>query len=161
MSLAQMEQRMIEGPQKILEKGLPWTRSLTIEIVTVIGKVTLDNYKLDFSKMSVANPQQGFATISPQINESVEGVLYKLSDTHVEILDFYEGIRTEHYMKNSVEVRDEENQSYSAIAYVAHPSKIDENRLPSEIYKQTLLKGASEFNLSAKTIEKLNNWKVV
>lgn len=163
MSLVQLQQRMGDGPNIIIDKSktdqrLNWEGETVLEDVTTIGKAVLDNYKLTFNKVSNIDLKSAYANVSPAINERVEGVLYKLSDKHFKVLDYYEGVHSESYMRSLVKVRDVNNQVYDAVIYVAYPNKTSENCYPSESYLVKVLIGANEFNLS-ETTKKLKNWK--
>jgi gamma-glutamylcyclotransferase (GGCT)/AIG2-like uncharacterized protein YtfP len=153
-----MRQRMEEGPKKMQEKGL-WEGPLVLDQIVPVGRGVLEGYKLSFSKINTASETEGFATISPDAKNRVEGVIYKLNDKHLKVLDFYEGINTGHYYRTIVKVKTSEGTVLDAYVYIAEPEKVDPNRRPSREYLQFLIDGAKEFHLSPETFRELKKWR--
>lgn len=160
MNSEQMEKRMVEGPIKLKEFSRWPFESLVIdEKITYLGKGILKGYELNFHKMKTTSNKEGFASLSPNEDSQVEGVIYKVKEIHLYVLDFYEGVKTDHYTKEKVNVEVCATQeSHPSAVYIAHPSKIDKERKPSKDYLSGLIKGAREFNLSPETIQKLEKW---
>jgi gamma-glutamylcyclotransferase (GGCT)/AIG2-like uncharacterized protein YtfP len=149
---------MEEGPKKMQEKGL-WEGPLGLDKIVPIGRGVLYGYQRTFSKINSASETEGYATISPAANAQVEGVIYKLNDQHLKVLDFYEVVNTVQYYRTIIKVKNSKGIILDAFVYIAEPGKVDLNRRPSKKYLQLLLEGAEEFQLSPETIRKLKEWR--
>ena len=166
MDSAQMESRQKEGPQKLISIGQwPTEWKKRISSAVLIGRATLKDYKFNFNKQSAANSSVHFASVSPSLNSSTEGVLYKLDKKFIKVLDMYEGIESNHYnrelLKVSTSSQSKTTQTFLAFVYIAHPSKtIPESQqgTPSTEYRSKLIRGAIQAGLSNQTIEALSNW---
>lgn len=130
-----------------------------------IGKAVLNDYALNFSKISRQNPQAQFASILPDSNSSVEGVVYQLDNKFIKILDYYEGIELDQYTRELVTVALKIDESADillpALVYIAHPdASLSPGTIgtPSKTYLDTLIRGAVKFGLSQETINKLQTW---
>lgn len=163
MSLKQMDERFAEGPAKLKNLGRWSLDSLELEKVSSLGKGIVRGYELNFHKKKMASEVfEGFATISPKLNAQVEGVVYQLGKLHLDVLDFYEGVKNLHYTPEKVSVEiSSTNEILEAVAYIAHPTKVDERCKPSRSYLDKLISGATEFQLSADAIQKLTAWETI
>ena len=82
----------------------------------VMGKVTLNDYKLAFRG-------HGFATVLPSPGDAVQGVLWRLTPEDERRLDFYEGY-PRHYEKETVTVYATDGTSQEVMVYtMAAPLK--------------------------------------
>ncbi len=160
MSSEQMEQRFIEGPAKLKELNRWPLETLTVEKISYLGKGIVRNYELNFHKKRMQSTNfEGFANISPKENSQVDGVVYGLKETHLHVLDYYEGVKIEHYTRETATVEiNSTKESRQAVVYIAHPTKIDERCKPSKVYMEKLIKGAREFQLNAEFIQRLEQW---
>ena len=100
-----------------------------------LGKALLPGYRLEF---------KSFATIVPSPKESVEGVLWTITDTDESDLDLLEGY-PEFYDKKTVSV-EHDNQSYIAMTYIMGPR--EKGYAPSDGYYNMVSEGYQTFGLS-------------
>ena len=100
-----------------------------------LGKAVLPGYRLEF---------KSFATIVPDPNESVEGVLWTITELDESALDMLEGY-PEFYDKKTVLV-DHDNQSYIAMTYIMGPR--EQGYAPSDGYYSMVSEGYQTFGLS-------------
>lgn len=159
----QMEDRMHKaGPKRMVDEKI-WEKEIQLEKIINLGRVILDNYKLSFAAKSRNHPGGGCGTISPMPDACVEGVLYELTDKHLEIMDLYENVNATNplYYRTTVKVRDQQGKIYTAVVYIATEDDLDETRRPTENYLLRFLWGAGENKLSLKYIKELANTEVV
>ena len=100
-----------------------------------IGRAILPGYRLEF---------KSFATIVPNPKESVEGVLWAITDSDESALDILEGY-PEFYDKKTVSV-EHDNQSYIAMTYIMGPR--EQGHAPSDGYYSMVSEGYQSFGLS-------------
>ena len=100
-----------------------------------LGKAMLPGYRLEF---------KSFATIVPSPKESVEGVLWTITDTDESALDMLEGY-PEFYDKKTLSV-EHDNQSYIAMTYIMGPR--EQGYAPSDGYYSMVSEGYQSFGLS-------------
>ena len=100
-----------------------------------MGKAILPGYRFEF---------KSFATIVPSPNETVEGVLWTITDTDESALDMLEGY-PEFYDKKTVSV-EYDNQSYIAMTYIMGPR--EQGHAPSDGYYSMVSEGYQSFGLS-------------
>jgi len=117
-----------------------------------IGRARLPNYELAFVWDS-PGWGGGVATVIPSSSLEVWGVLWDLTDEHVEALDRYEGVAVGAYVKERVDV-EAESGLVNALIYVATD---DREKVPSQRYLDVLLRGAGAFSLPADYVEKLRS----
>jgi len=98
----------------------------------VVGPVVLEGYELLFRR-------GGFATIAPNENENVTGLLWSITPECERSLDRYEGY-PRFYDKRMVTVRDTEGRSLSVMAYIMD-ERFREPMLPSDSYYNGILEG--------------------
>jgi len=104
-----------------------------------LGKAILPGYRLEF---------KSFATIVPSPKETVEGVLWTITDTDEAALDVLEGY-PEFYDKKSVSV-EHNNQSYIAMTYIMGPR--EQGHAPSSGYYSMVSEGYQAFGLSQRQL---------
>jgi gamma-glutamylcyclotransferase (GGCT)/AIG2-like uncharacterized protein YtfP len=104
-----------------------------------LGKAILSGYRLEF---------KSFATIVPSPKESVEGVLWTITDTDESALDVLEGY-PEFYDKKTVSV-EHVSQSYIAMTYIMGPR--EQGYAPSDGYYSMVSEGYQTFGLSQKQL---------
>ena len=100
-----------------------------------MGRAILPGYRLEF---------KSFATIVPSPKESVEGVLWTITDSDESALDMLEGY-PEFYDKKTVSV-EHDNQSYIAMTYIMGPR--EQGYAPSDGYYSMVSEGYQTFGLS-------------
>ena len=100
-----------------------------------LGRAVLLGYRLEF---------KSFATIVPSPKETVEGVLWTITDSDESALDMLEGY-PEFYDKKTVSV-EHDNQSYIAMTYIMGPR--EQGHAPSDGYYSMVSEGYQSFGLS-------------
>lgn len=98
----------------------------------------LQDYELRFNKMA---QDYGWcaANIVPASGRKVEGAVYKVTERELLILDGYEGVATEQYERQVLQVLDLQGCSWEVIAYVALNTGPDQP--PTREYLDHLLAG--------------------
>jgi gamma-glutamylcyclotransferase (GGCT)/AIG2-like uncharacterized protein YtfP len=100
-----------------------------------VGRAVLPGYRLEF---------KSFATIVPSSKESVDGVLWTITDSDESALDILEGY-PEFYDKKTVSV-EHDGQSYIAMTYIMGPR--EQGHAPSDGYYSMVSEGYQTFGLS-------------
>jgi gamma-glutamylcyclotransferase (GGCT)/AIG2-like uncharacterized protein YtfP len=100
-----------------------------------MGRAVLPGYRLEF---------KSFATIVPNPKESVEGVLWTITESDESALDMLEGY-PEFYDKKTVSV-EHNDQSYIAMTYIMGPR--EQGYAPSDGYYSMVSEGYQSFGLS-------------
>ena len=100
-----------------------------------LGKAVLPGYRLEF---------KSFATIVPSPKETVEGVLWTITETDESALDILEGY-PEFYDKKTVSV-EHNGQSYIAMTYIM--GSREQGYAPSNSYYSMVSEGYQTFGLS-------------
>jgi gamma-glutamylcyclotransferase (GGCT)/AIG2-like uncharacterized protein YtfP len=100
-----------------------------------LGRALLPGYRLEF---------KSFATIVPSSKESVDGVLWTITDSDESALDILEGY-PEFYDKKTVSV-EHDGQSYIAMTYIMGPR--EQGYAPSDGYYSMVSEGYQAFGLS-------------
>ena len=99
-----------------------------------LGKAVLPGYRFEF---------KSFATIVPSPGNSVEGVLWTITDADEMALDMLEGY-PEFYDKKHVKV--EQGIDYIAMTYIMNPR--EKGYAPSDGYYRMVSEGYQSFGLS-------------
>jgi len=107
----------------------------------------LENYKILFNKSSKNNNHLGFASVIESNNSVVEGVLYELNDSDINIIDKFEGARTKikHYFRKNIKVICN-NEKVDAVVYIANPVMVKNNIKPDKKYLNYILEGKDVFS---------------
>ena len=100
-----------------------------------LGRAVLPGYRFEF---------KSFATIVPSSKESVEGVLWTITNSDEAALDLLEGY-PEFYDKKTVSV-EHKDQPYIAMTYIMDPR--EKNYGPSDSYYSMVSEGYQQFGLS-------------
>jgi len=103
------------------------------------GKAILSGYRFEF---------KNYATIVPSPKESVEGVLWTITETDELALDMLEGY-PEFYDKKTVSV-DHKGQPYIAMTYIMGPR--EQGYPPSNSYYNMVSQGYQTFGLSQRQL---------
>jgi gamma-glutamylcyclotransferase (GGCT)/AIG2-like uncharacterized protein YtfP len=107
---------------------------------TKIQRGILKDWKLVFNKINSRLKDAGFANIVPENNSFVEGAIYEVNETTLDVLDRYEGSPRE-YHKKIIPVETSNNKSLNCIVYIANHSKTNNSLKPEKNYLEHLLKG--------------------
>lgn len=106
-------------------------------LVDDLGVGVLDQYKIKFNKQS--KDESGKANIVPDENLQVIGVVYRMSEKQIKILDKYEM----GYDRVTLNVK-LDNNLVNVEAYIAQQGKVDNDLLPTKEYLEKLIHGAEE-----------------
>ncbi len=107
-----------------------------------LGRASLPGYQFYFFRSGAAN-------IKKDLNQQVEGVLYRINENCLKSLDRAEGYPTL-YQRQEVEV-DYGDKKINAEVYIIQEE--DTTGLPSDRYYQIVLEGANSHNLPAEYVE--------
>jgi cation transport regulator ChaC len=110
----------------------------------------LQGYRLVFNKVSQAD-NSGKANIEPMQGESVEGVIYTITQVDLDRLDKGEG----GYGRVMMSVGMSDGTVVDAWVYVARKTSPDPNLRPLVWYKRLLIEGAKEHGLSEQYFQAL------
>ena len=100
----------------------------------------LNNYILKFNKKS-SKGDWSFANIEESEGDAVEGIIFGLSELHLEKLDKFEGAPV-HYRREKINVISGGNK-IECITYVAQNDYIVEDLKPTDDYMKFLIEGSS------------------
>ena len=109
-----------------------------------IASATLKGYRLAINS-------RGVATIVPDKDSLVKGVVWKISKTDESLLDIFEGVKSGFYKKKSMEIRFA-NSSVKALIYIDLNSQVG---APRKDYLERIINGAKHFGLGEKYISNL------
>ena len=135
--------------ESIIERGVNFSKR---------EHVILENWMLEFNKISSRNPKEGYANIVKDKKSMIEGILYKVQKSDIEKLDRYEGY-PDHYDRIKVRVKLDDGEEVEAITYVANPNRVKEGLKPCRAYLDHLLKGCDL--LSKEYCERLRKWETL
>jgi gamma-glutamylcyclotransferase len=110
----------------------------------------LENYELLFNKK--ARGGSATANVHPAPGKTVHGVLYKIPEPALRILDRYEGV-PQHYRRIEVSVTTGNGSRTPAQAFIA--TKVMKGLHPAPHYLQGILEGATEHGLPAEYIAEI------
>lgn len=113
---------------------------------TAAAPGTLEGYRLDFPRRSV-RWGGGVAGWAEAPEERIEGVLYQLSDLHLERLDHLEGVAEGRYRRTHVDVLLSTGEIRRALCYEAHREEGAPFK-PTAAYLEAMIRGASHHGLS-------------
>ena len=100
----------------------------------------LNNYILKFNKKS-SKGDWSFANIEESEGDTVAGIIFDISESHLEKLDKFEGAPV-HYRREKINVISGGNK-IECITYVAQNDYIVEGLKPTEDYIKFLIEGSS------------------
>jgi gamma-glutamylcyclotransferase (GGCT)/AIG2-like uncharacterized protein YtfP len=113
----------------------------------LIGQGKLAGFKFIINR-------RGVATVVPNPDKDVYGLLWRLNGTDEASLDEYEGVPT-NYRKKSVTIELPDQTNTSAMIYVATN---DSPGTPRNLYMEKIKTAAEGHNLSPEYIEELTSW---
>ncbi|QDU71966.1 gamma-glutamylcyclotransferase family protein [Mucisphaera calidilacus] len=102
----------------------------------------------------------GVASIAPAEGRDVWGVLYELTQDHLDALDGYESIDEGHYWRDVIGVELDTEQTLEAITYFAHP-EAGGPMPPSRQYLDAILRGARYHRLPERYVALLERTPIV
>ena len=114
----------------------------------VVESVRLEGYRLAFRTNGGGN---GVATILPDPNSHVDGVLWYISDRDENHLNHYEGYPYL-YGKEMVTVTDQNGNRLKVMAYTMNRPYRDFLALPSRTYLEGILNGCRQNGIPTRTI---------
>ena len=100
----------------------------------------LNNYILKFNKKS-SKGDWSFANIEESEGDVVEGIIFEISELHLEKLDKFEGAPV-HYRREKINVSSCGNK-IECITYIAQNDYIVEGLKPTDDYMKFLIEGSS------------------
>lgn len=113
-----------------------------------LGPARLDNYR--FLIMA-----RGYATIRPEADAAVHGLLWLLSETDERSLDRYEGVPAGGYRKALVTVSDAAGVSREVLTYIA---ACEAPGTPRAGYLEKIPRAARAHGLPAPYVEEIASW---
>ena len=117
-------------------------------------KGIMEDWKLVFNKIKRERKGSGYANIVPEYGSIVEGIIYKVSEDAIRILDKWEGVPIA-YHKKTMLVENINKESVNCIVYIANHSRTNNSLKPEKKYLNHLLAG-KEF-LSEEYYSELKN----
>lgn len=118
----------------------------------VVGCATLADHRLAFPRPADDWDDAGVAGIDPTPGETVEGVVYELSDDDLAVLDEYEAIGNGDYRRERVRVTLQPTGVVIELwSYYANPAP-DGPFPPSRRYLDALIRGARHHGLPARYV---------
>ena len=111
-----------------------------------VGKAILEGYRVTFPRMSV-RWQGGAASVEPDGNGCVEGVVYEMDEIDFESLDRFEGVAKNRYYRCSLPVLLADGRTLEPEVYVANP-EAGAPFPPDPGYLNQMVVGAQEHGLS-------------
>ncbi|MBI3894535.1 MAG: gamma-glutamylcyclotransferase [Acidobacteria bacterium] len=106
----------------------------------------LANYRLRFHKRSADGSGKANAYYTGDVNDSVWGVVFQISEEEKPELDRAEGLGSG-YDERPVTVIDTQGQAHEVFTYTASSNAIDENLRPYGWYKRFVKEGAKQHRL--------------
>lgn len=97
----------------------------------------LYDYELKFNKINHHVKGAGYANIIPVKGKMVEGILYEIDQSGIEILDGFEGYPVK-YTRELLPIKSNDGM-IEAHVYIAQPEETTEHLMPEIIYLQYLL----------------------
>jgi gamma-glutamylcyclotransferase (GGCT)/AIG2-like uncharacterized protein YtfP len=123
--------------------------------VSFFSIAELPNHRLEVPRVS-KGLNCGVAGVTPDLNDSVFGVLYKVTEDDLITLDRFEGVKVGAYFRKQIDVLLPDGNQVEATIYQSNP--MPETKLPSEEYLGHLIQGAQEHNLPQEYIDRLKSF---
>lgn len=128
-------------------RGIEWTRA---------APAVARGWRLAIDKPSLLGTGEAMATIDPDPDGEVWGVLYDIATPDYEHLEFTEGVLIDHYRRTEIEVSPQHTWATPIVTAVTLVSADHDPALrPTTRYMNLLLSGAAEHGLPASWIETL------
>jgi len=101
---------------------------------------------------------RGYASIVPQRQSLVHGVIWHLTDEHVKTLDLYEDVALDLYRKETIVVQSPcLTRSFPAMTYISTHTNQGKPRPP---YIRSILEAAHHFSLPEEYRKELESWSL-
>ena len=113
----------------------------------------LDHYQFAFRR--VLQGSDVYATIIPQENSAVYGVVYRCSPLAISRLDQFEGVSENCYQRKSVQVTGLDGEIFTSEVYIGQDFS-EESAYPSSSYWASIRTGANEHGLPLEYIKVLS-----
>jgi gamma-glutamylcyclotransferase (GGCT)/AIG2-like uncharacterized protein YtfP len=111
-----------------------------IENYSLFSKGTLINYKLIFNNPKCVFSKEGYASVEPDIDSVVEGIIYEINNIGLEKLDVFELVFDKEYKREQISVDSEKGKIICEV-YIA--TNTQDDLKPSKAYIEKLLVGRS------------------
>lgn len=111
----------------------------------------VSGYRLVFNKIASNEPGYGKANIIEDPQFQVMGVLYEVQEDALSMLDGFEGVVGNHYERKVMRVQSAEFGEVTAVVYLAHPSRIQDGLLPTDVYAANFYAGLDILGEEGKT----------
>jgi len=98
---------------------------------------------------------RGVATVIPEEEGIVYGILWVLAEEDEQALDTYEGVQSGFYYKKEFEVQTDDGRSCAALVYVASDSQ---RGVPRDGYMAGIVEAAIENGFPSWYVEELQEW---
>jgi gamma-glutamylcyclotransferase (GGCT)/AIG2-like uncharacterized protein YtfP len=115
-----------------------------------LGAALLDGWRLTFTRDS-PGWGGGVGHIEPDPADQVWGVLWDVTEEHLQSLDEYEGVAVAMYYRGTVGVS-RDGERVDAVVYIANPRGY---KPPSKKYIAALVRGAEAHDLPAAYVRRL------
>lgn len=113
----------------------------------------VEGYGIKFNKRSMDGTSK--ANITPRAGGNVWGVLYQCNEQFLSEMDMCEGVPGGHYVRMHLLVQCTGERDVKATTYVAGQSFIADSLRPSDVYLDTILRGARHHGLPADYISEI------
>ena len=100
--------------------------------------------------------EHGYATIVPDAEMKVYGVIWLLPQEDEHSLDVYEDVAENLYQKHELNIRMSNRQNVEALVYIAANSK---SGIPAKTYMSRIIQSAMEHDFPDNYIKELSAWK--
>ncbi len=115
---------------------------------TAIGLAMLPDFRFLIN-------ERGVATVVPEADAIVHGVIWSTTDEHIESLDGFEGLAKGNYIRETIEVETDDG-AVDVLVYLASHQTPGPPRVG---YLETVLGGARAFGVPADYIAELASWR--
>ncbi len=99
---------------------------------------------------------RGLATIVPQKDCAVYGILWTITESDEEVLDHYEGVAVELYYKTTVKIETKTAHDREALVYIANDTDAG---TPWSSYLDNIVAAARRHGLPDEYVEELKSWQ--
>ncbi len=115
---------------------------------TAAGLATLPDFRFLIN-------ERGVATVIPEADAIVHGVVWSTTDEHIASLDGFEGLAKGNYVRETIEVETDDGPVDALVYLACHQTPGP----PRVGYLETVLGGARAFGVPADYIAELASWR--
>ncbi len=119
-----------------------------------LATAVVGGYALTFPIHSGGDWRGGVASIEPDPEQSVEGVVYEVTADDLRALDRYEAVAEGMYVRGRIDARQSDGRTVDAVTYFAVRGYNDPQP-PSKKYLAAITRGAEHHGLSDAYVERL------